>query len=608
MKKRIIWILVSCAALIPVMLFFSWEKKVYSAPVPEPSAWGGYYENEFTLELKAPPNGRIYYTTDGSLPTPESNLYQDGIPLTDRSGEPNHYNSIQNVVPDWKDYQPDMTPVPKGTVIRAIFVNDQDIQSEVLTQTYFIGIEPPERGYTLSLIFEEADLFGDDGIYVTGREYDDWYLSEKREEPAPQANFQKRTEAAAVAELMTPSGDILNQPLGLRLQGNSARGWEKKRFILEAKSEYSGTEFLEAPLFDGVMPHSVMVKEALPDALAADLLPDRRVGIQQSIPVRLYLNGEFWQDTYLLERYDKQYFRQYYQVENRMLVKNGMTDEDSAALNDLDYYAEFMDWVEHTDFSDPNQWAQLQKEMDVQSYIDYIAANYFLCNYDFSPYQNYVTWRPPAYLDPETADTRWRWCLYDIDAVSTVEFAIPTMLFPTDVTHPAQVNVFTSVFPQTVVRVTDSLPYRSLRNSPEFNRQFVLSFMDLLNNNFAPANVEKVLAKYGETLDWKDGYFRLRPEYAVQHLREEFDLKGTLETVTITTADPRMGSVRVNTSAIDLSSGSWSGQYFTDYPITVTAEAAAGYRFVGWKGDKTASSLTLPVDGGLHLEAVFAEK
>ena len=65
----------------------------------------------------------------------------------------------------------------------------------------------------------------------------------------------------------------------------------------------------------------------------------------------------------------------------------------------------------------------------------------------------------------------------------------------------------------------------------------------------------------------------------------------------------------VNTSSIDLSGGSWDGSYFTDYPITVTALANDGYEFLGWKGDadSTDSTITLPVDGGIMLEPLFAK-
>ena len=71
-----------------------------------------------------------------------------------------------------------------------------------------------------------------------------------------------------------------------------------------------------------------------------------------------------------------------------------------------------------------------------------------------------------------------------------------------------------------------------------------------------------------------------------------------------------MGRVTVNTSTIDLSDGVWTGQYFTDYPITVTASANDGYVFLGWKGEAngTGETITVPVDGGIALEAVFARE
>ena len=170
MRRRILLIVFSCILLILSLVIFDRINARNAAPMPVPSVSGGYYENGFTLRLTAPSNGSIYYTTDGSTPTADSTLYQDGIPLKNRSSEQNLYNSVQNVVTDWKNYTPDPQPVEKGTVIRAVFVNERDIASEILTQTYFIGLQPPERGYTLSLVFDYDDLFGEDGIYVTGKE------------------------------------------------------------------------------------------------------------------------------------------------------------------------------------------------------------------------------------------------------------------------------------------------------------------------------------------------------------------------------------------------------------------------------------------------------
>ena len=64
----------------------------------------------------------------------------------------------------------------------------------------------------------------------------------------------------------------------------------------------------------------------------------------------------------------------------------------------------------------------------------------------------------------------------------------------------------------------------------------------------------------------------------------------------------------LNTCKPNMESGSWSGEYFVDYPISVTAAAKDGYRFVGWKGSietkEEAVEINLSI-GEVHLDAVF---
>lgn len=593
-KERII--VISCAALALCYPAFKWLKTRATAPAPQPSVPGGYYEEDFTLELTAPPYGKIYYTTDGSTPTQDSRVYDGGIPITDRSAEPNVYHNIPNVVRDWKDFAPTRESVKKGTVVRAVYISDWGSKSDILTQTYFVGLRAPEHGYTLSLVFEDEDVFGEDGIYVTGKAYDDWYLNDGTGE-APTPNYMVKREVGVVAELLGDTGDVMNQNVGIRIQGASGREWWDKRFTLVARKEFGGSPVFDTVLYDGVLTHSVMLKSQLPDAIVADLAADRAVALQGSIPVSLYLNGEHWYDCYMLERYDKQYFRQHYQVDDRVLVKNGTVKErDDFDAQQYDYTT-FMGWVQDSDFTDPAEWAAFQEQADVQSYIDYTAINFMLCNLDYGDYYNYVLWRAPPLGGRQGESARWQWCVYDVDALTWVheeKYGPREAVNTFDFDEGKGIN-YTSIFP-------------SLRVNAEFRQRFATSFMDILNNNFAPERVEKVLQKYGCDLDYLNGYFRKRPEYAAKYLAQELGLTGSLETLTVT-ADPEMGSVTVNTSQIDLSSGSWSGRYYTDYPITVTAQAKEGYTFVGWKGDADTlePSLTLSMDGGLNLEAVFVK-
>ena len=600
----------SLLGLLVLLAFFWWIKGRCDAPMPEPSVASGYFPEEFLLELSAPAHGTIYYTLDGSLPTTQSTKYEGGIPLTNRSSEPNVYNAVRNVVEDWKNYTPDPTPVEKGTVLRAIFVNDWGISSEVLTQTYFVGLEEPDWGYTFSLVFNGEDLFGENGIHVTGAEYDRWYLTDGLAASKPEPNFYQHLETQVFLQVLDGSKELFSQPIGLRIQGASKRGWYKKRFILEAQTELTGSNVFPKELFPGISTHSVMTKDCPTDAMLYDLVGDRAAAAQKSTKASVFLNGEFWYEYYVLERYDNQYFRQYYDVDDVMLVKSAEVDADITTQRES--YPEFMYWVGHTDFTQQEQWEQLKKEADLQSYIDYVVVNYYLCNWDLADDKNYLVWRSLNQEDPPYGDQRWRWCLYDVDAL---EFTLAHY----DLESIAQLNTFTCDPPYCENSLDQMTLFRAFRNVEEFRQRFVLSFMDIVNNNFAPERVERVLKKYGLDLDWLDGFFRLRPAYAAEHLAEEFGLTGTLETVEITVQNPDggtvtvntsqidLGTVTVNTSQIDLSEGTWSGQYYTDYPITVTARANAGYRFAGWKGDadETGETITVRLDGGAALEAVF---
>ena len=601
MRQRLAVLIGSLLALAGITAGLLWLEPRCRAPMPEPSVPAGYYQEAFVLTLSAPEGGTIYYTTDGSEPSPQSAVYTDGIRIENRSDQPNVYNAVQNVVADWKNYVPNSTPVEKGTVVRAIFVSDWGAESDILTQTYFVGIPQPEDRYTLSLVFEPDELFGTDGIYVTGTDYDAWYSAAVNPDPDevrlnPMLNYLQDLEIPAVVQILGEDGEILNQSIGLRLQGRASRREDKKPFTLTARVEYGGSNVFDVSLFDGITSHSVMLKRYLTDVLAADIVADRDVSVLHTQPVRVYLNGEYWYDCYMTERYDQQFFRQYYQVSDRWLVKEGTPNEDTEDGTVQSAYDEYMYWVETADFSDPVQWEQFLEETDLQSYIDYMVINYYLCNVDMAEYTNYVVWRSSYEGNGPYEDARWRWCIYDIGALEW----IPN--YPEQYGSAEAVNLFSEEYMYSQMRM-----YNALKRVPEFCRRFVLSFMDIVNNNFRPESVQSVLEKYGMDLNWQNGFLRKRPQYATAYLAEEFGLTGTLETVIITTEDAGRGTVTVNTSQIDLSDGSWSGQYYTDYPITVTAQANPGYRFAGWKGDthETGETITVSLDGGAALEAVF---
>ena len=160
--------------------------------------------------------------------------------------------------------------------------------------------------------------------------------------------------------------------------------------------------------------------------------------------------------------------------------------------------------------------------------------------------------------------------------------------------------------------------YRALKQSPEFCRQFVLSFMDMVNTDFTVERASRVMEDWGVTIqwwgmrpDWAETFFPARTEAVTGHLAEEFQLTGSCESLELSANYPGAGRILLNTIEPDLSRGGWSGRYFTDYPVTVTALPREGYRFMGWKSpawDKMEREAVLTVEippGGICLEAVF---
>ena len=414
----------------------------------------------------------------------------------------------------------------------------------------------------------------------------------------------KNYETDCIAELLEGDNEIINQQMGIRIQGSSNRKFAKKRFILVSREEYSGSELFDAEIYENTVTHSVMFKWDLTDAMTADIVLDRSVAVQRSKPIRVFLNGEYWYDCYMLERYDSQYFYEYYGVDTVLMTKNGWSDEDSEKKWKGETYSEFLEWISTNDFSKDEIWRELETKIDVQSYIDYIVTNYYLCNWDFSEYKNYVMWRSDtADMTSDYEDARWRWCIYDID---TLPYTVGVM----HVENAAELNVFSCYSPYIERRVTETLLFSTFKKSEIFRERFVTSFMDMLNNNFSEANVEKVLEKYGYDLDWQNGFFRLRPSYAVEHLADEFNLQGTINSIKITVDNPEGGKVQINTSVIDLSSGSWEGKYFSDYPITITAYPNEGYVFKGWtKGvDSEDVTISIALDSELELQPIFEKK
>lgn len=584
---------------------------IYANPVNAPvlSHESGFYQEEFELAISSAENTVIYYTLDGSVPDEGAYVYEGPIKVYDKSSEPNTgMLAQQNVVRDWQTYEIDKTPVDKAFLIRALAMDNAGNKSDVITATYFINKEYYENRKVISLVTDPRNLYDDEtGIYVTGTVWDEWYLNgQEGDKPTP--NFRQKGrdwEREASFTLFDDTKLLLSQEVGIRIQGSGSRENTAKRFSIYARDEYSGSDFFDIPLFDNDMrTHSVVLRSNSADCICQELLAGRGIPYQRYERVHVFLNGEFLYGTYLREKYSEQYFKDYYGIDKDNIIVIKGNEVSSGVETDMILFNELYRFIEENDFSNENAYQELENRMDIQSYIDFMVTNIYCANMDVIMEQtkNVLMWRSREVQDSEYGDGRWRFGLFDMDSMA--------WNLPSDygVEISAQIDAFSQKLDAEGRAYNETIIYSALRKNPEFCRQFVLTCMDLMNTSFTVENAAKSLENVGKDITWTDSFFEKRPEYMKQHVAKEFGLTGTIEKVALYNEDETEGKIILNTITPAMINGSWSGEYFTDYPVTVTAQPAEGYEFIGWSGSVVSDEITIEVpvtEGGIELTAEF---
>lgn len=616
----------------------SLEKPVFSVK-------SGFYDDAFVLSLAAAPGETVYYTTDGTIPTLASSVYQEPVRIEDASGRPNYYSALPGMSLAG-DYTPPYA-VDKATVVNAMSVNAQGEVSDIATEVYFVGFGEKE-GYNdikiLSVNANPEDLFSSErGIYVLGDTFEE-YLASGQEvsfsEYIPANYIQRGKTAERSAEIFLFNEDRkldMQGKAGIRIRGASTRIYRQKGFNFYERPEYS-----EKTVGFGkyMLRTSDLFETMLKDVFNQSLVEDRSLAIQRGQPCILFLNGEYWGLYNLQERYSAAYFEDYFGIpkDNLILLKDRIEDNDTiteastGSEEDIALYEELLNYARENDLSVAENYEKISTMMDIQSFIDYYVFEIYIGNADW-PVNNYCRFRSLNIKEGSAyEDGRWRWAAYDTDEAIGGDNYYAS-------------NPFTAETYNHGVAPTEMTLMSGLLENETFKRRFVTSFLDMVNNNFAYGAVhdklyemaeiyaEPMVQSYhrfnedGYTLDnfWEhigviDEFYRKRPEYIVSYLAKAMGLNGTQAQVRLEIAvqtkegqirtDEGAGVITLNSIAPEMEDGVWTGAYLTDYPVEVSADAADGYRFLRWEGTYASAERELKADvseEGICLRAVFGQ-
>ena len=343
---------------------------------PEMSLKGGVYNAPISVVLTTTePSAKIYYTTDGSIPSENSSLYS--FPLQ----------------------------INVNTPLRARAFKSPQQPSAVTTQTYLFNIS-----HTFPIIAYAGDpveIFDPaTGIYP---------------------NYTQNIEINVNTELYEPDGTQgFNQQFESEVMGTGSASLPQKQLALKAKSSL-GNEVIPYPIFpnseitayrslalrnSGQDWNYTMFRDAMASSLVRDVTdvdgfiqkPD--MFMQNFRPGVLYLNGEYWGIHNIRERIDKRYLKVHFNLEDTEV--DFLENQNEVKEGDIDQWNQFKNFYDNNDFSNDDKFAQIAEMMDLDHYKDYIVFHLYIDNADW-PGNNVRRWRKKA--DGE----KWRWLTWDLD-------------------------------------------------------------------------------------------------------------------------------------------------------------------------------------------------
>lgn len=649
------------------------KNNVIDVDVPEPvlSQPSGFYDNGFSLSLNVPQATKVYYTLDGSTPTTASTPYTSPISVSDISSSANVLSAITDIVPTTMTgggATSPREPVDKAMIVNAIAVDENGNVSDTVTGAYFIGYNSRASYYkdlkVISIVTDKENLFDNEkGIYVLGKTYENWrnspeYNHMAREWEIPCNYTQKGAEWEREASMQVFEDGKLahSQNIGIRIHGGATRSAPQKSFNIYARSEYGASKF-EFDLFSGSVFSEVKNKvidkfdtfmlrnggndgqyTRFRDKLNQLLVADRDMLTQAMEPSIVFINGEYWGHYEITEKLDEDFVDAHYDVgkSNICIVKNEKLD----AGNEETYaeWEQLYQWVKSTDMSNASNYAQLCEKIDIQSFIDYVSAEIYYNNWDWGN-NNTALWKCTKPIEGnEYSDGKWRFILFDTEYSLNIYNQAPAD--NDSFNQLTQKNCFISHLLKAAMKNTD------------FRRQFCTTFMDMANENFNYERVSKLInelsAQYKEfTIDTRDrfwppantsnqpgwgggwggpamttedsyneqvsqitSFYQSRFQSITNYLRNFGSLRGNLASITVKN-EASKGSVRINTITPDFTSGSWSGKYYTDYPVVLSAEPKSGYRLAYWEtstGEKiNTNSAEITLSGDVTVTAVYEQ-
>ncbi|MBR5123980.1 MAG: CotH kinase family protein, partial [Clostridia bacterium] len=469
----------------------------------------GIYDKTLLLSLSAESGYTVYYTTDGTDPSVETNRsrkkYSTAIMLGDTSAM-----GWGPLTRSWST--PTVSTQVGAHVIKAYATNGTE-STAVFTNTYFITDDLEQYGVTImSFSMPREEVVGTEGFYnnflLTGSITGD------------------RRRGVAIMEVFDPSGDrVGNSRVEMAVSGNGSSGWGMKSLRIYLKGALNQDAGLESNLnydiFGGEAKDQwgqaitsfsrFMIRNSgndcgtsyIRDAFMQTSAAGLNVSYMESASTLVFINGEFWGVYNFRERYSPEYVESHYGVnkDNVTVIESDYsqvhtnTNADfvlsSGVEGDQDPFNEMVQYMRDHNLANQEYYDHVASLMDVDSFIDMWVVRLFYVARDW-PENNIKVWRNKNPDDPSGMDTKWHFTLLDLDmGLSFYDFTTE------------RENFFWAFDSGSVCGTM----MRALMKNEGFKQQFMTRYYEVVRDHFTP---EQLSAAFEEMYAERDPLMALQ--------------------------------------------------------------------------------------------------
>ena len=417
------------------------------SPAPVLSFEGGYVPQGFQLTISAQKGCKIYYTTNGDMPTEHSKVYQKPI------------------------------IIKENTVVRAITLKDGYLPSQLATGTFLT--DDKHSIPVVSVSSDEEGLFsayhGIMSNFVGG-------LVQGK------PNYESNEEREITFEYYIDGQKTASFNAMARIFGETSRK-EAQKALAVILSERSGMNEICFPFFgeNSVDVFSSFVlrpsgqdwsRAHMRDEFCSRILRGTmNVDYMEAQPVALYINGKYWGLYYLREKLNDEYLIHKYGMQKGKIdiVKWERIQQEGSR----DDYLALCDYCENNDLTVKKNYDYVCSQIDIDSLMDWWIFETYIANND--------TGNIRCYRDRNNG--KWKWMLFDVD------YAFSLVTYKKNYISRYMLGPYHGL-----AKCNNSIPRNLLKNQ-DFREKFIMRYFKHIKTTFDPDRLISLLDGLSEEIE-----------------------------------------------------------------------------------------------------------